>query len=162
VWRRCNQQHAIDLRCDTRQQWKGSSSEQRLLTSLGLWEVAEQAREWEEAEEAAGARYDRIGNVFGMRGSSVTSSPVASMVSGSRRTSGLQGAESFSRPLGSIEVVSNASSERVGRHSQSTCCRMLGFVVLVYLRAAGARFKHPLRYWSSSYNVTTAKTTQQD
>ena len=49
--------HALfPCRCDARHQWRGSASEQRLLTSLGLWEIAAQAKEWEEAEAEAAQR----------------------------------------------------------------------------------------------------------
>lgn len=109
-------------RCDTRQQWKGSASEQRLLTSLGLWEIAEQAREWEEAEAAAGARYDRIGSVFGARGSctaSVAGSPPSASMSGlslagnSRRSSRLQEVESRRISSNITELMAEASLGKV-------------------------------------------------
>ncbi len=112
------------VRCDAIQEWRGSASEQRLLTSLGLWETAQQAREWEEAEAAAGARYDRRGCLFGV-GSSTPGSQTGLSRSGSSTPAAKPSASrgSFSA---SASVSASGRFDHVLRPTNSSVLSPLG------------------------------------
>ncbi|GAX75044.1 hypothetical protein CEUSTIGMA_g2488.t1 [Chlamydomonas eustigma] len=96
-------------KCHVLQEWRGSQSEQRLLSSLGMLEIAQQAKEWEEAEAEAGLRYYKRGNLFG-----VGSMSGGGSVSGlSRATSSyLRANRSQGKNDGSVGSLSESPSEQ--------------------------------------------------